>query len=193
MASWTLCVGSNWLFSPILIGSIGSSTWQLDLKSTCAQWVDDDSHTWVSKEMKFTSTPTFHGVRRRFLRSNSATTRVSTPSTQPTTVICREMADSWNNATRLASFHWNTTPEPWPCAIHRDFTWPPSVPRFVLLLLPFTSILTLSIFLLMSPVSPLLFPPPHSSPHHFTRLGKETHWWKEKEWVCVRSSLAQLG
>jgi hypothetical protein len=88
-----------------LIGSIGLSTWQLDLKSTCVRWVEDDLHTWVSKEMKFTSTPTFHGVRQRFSRSNSVTTRVFTQSTRQITVICREMADSWNNATRPASFH----------------------------------------------------------------------------------------
>ena len=94
----------NMLFH-FVIRSLGLSTWRLDLKSICVRWVEDDSHTWVSKEMKFMSTQTFHGVRQRFLRSNSATTRVFTQSTRQTTVTCREMADCWNNAIRLASFH----------------------------------------------------------------------------------------
>ena len=85
--------------------------------------------------------PTSLGVRRRSLRSNSATTLVFTPSTRPTTATCLATADFWNSAQRRASFRLNTTPEPWPCATPKDSIWLLSDQRFVafaptILLLP---------------------------------------------------------
>ena len=75
--------------------------------------------------------PTSRGVRRRSLRSNSATILVSMPSTRPITATCLATDVCWSNAQRHASFRLNTTQELWLCATPKDFIWLPSALRSV--------------------------------------------------------------